>query len=135
MNDINSYLNNRRCIIVGLFLVFATFAVYWQVNNFDFVSFDDDTYVVENNRVLEGLTIDGIIWAFGFTDIACWHPLTWLSHMMDGQPYGLIPGMHHMPGLFFHIANVLLLFLVFAKMTGDFWQSALKTSPKNLLNG
>jgi len=122
--QIGKNLNIRYDVLACLFLFFAALAIYWQMNNHDFVNFDDDLYVYENYRIKAGLTYSSIKWAFGFTDIAYWHPLTWLSHMLDCQVYGLNPGMHHMTNLIFHIFNTLLLFLVFKQMTGALWRSA-----------
>ena len=115
---------NRYRLLLCLSLVIVTLAVYWQVRNHGFVSFDDGIYVYNNLKVKAGLTYNSIAWAFSFTDIAYWHPLTWLSHMLDCQLYGLNPGMHHTTNLILHILNSLLLFLVFKQMTGALWRSA-----------
>ena len=109
--------------LVCLFLVISTLVVYWQVNNYEFVGYDDDRYVTENVRVKNGLSSDNIIWAFKTTTVSNWHPLTWLSHMLDMQLYGMNSGAHHQTNLIFHIANALLLFFVLKKMTGSLWQS------------
>ncbi|MBC8393806.1 MAG: tetratricopeptide repeat protein, partial [Deltaproteobacteria bacterium] len=111
-------------ILVCLFLVIAILTVYWQVQNYDFVNYDDDHYVYENRHVQEGLTLKSVTWAFTTIHVSNWHPLTWLSHMLDYQLYGMNPGRHHLTNLFLHIANTLLLFFVFRKMTGGLWQSA-----------
>ncbi|MGD2271373.1 MAG: tetratricopeptide repeat protein [Desulfobacterales bacterium] len=107
------------CLLLGL----VTLSVYWEIGRHEFVSFDDGMYVSENAHVREGLTKESIKWAFGFTEIAYWHPITWLSHMLDVELYGLNPGMHHITNLIFHILNVLLLFLILNRVTGDFWRS------------
>jgi tetratricopeptide (TPR) repeat protein len=87
--------------------------------------FDDNNYITQNTHVHEGITWGNIVWAFSNnTDFGYWHPLTWLSHMLVFQLFGLKFGMHHLTNLFFHIANTLLLFLVFKRMTGAIWQSA-----------
>lgn len=113
----------RLEFIVGLFLVLSTLIVYWQIINHDFISFDDDKYVTENHRVKNGLNLNNFIWAFKSSQNSNWHPLTWLSHMLDVQLYGMNPGPHHMTSLLFHILNSLLLFAVFKRMTGKIWQS------------
>ena len=123
-NRSKEFIIKHRDILICLFLVIVTLAVYWQVQNYDFVNFDDDVYVTENRHVQEGLTLKGITWAFTEFSPTYWHPLTWLSHMLDCELYGLEPGMHHLTNLLFHIVNTLLLFLVFRKMTGSLWQSA-----------
>jgi len=114
----------RREGVICLILAIAILAVYWQVQHYDFVNFDDDKYVTENLNIQAGITLKSVKWAFTNFDQMYWHPLTWLSHMLDCELYGLEPGMHHLTSLLFHIVNTLLLFLVFRKMTGSLWQSA-----------
>ena len=114
----------RSEIIICLFLIMTTLAVYWQVGNHEFINYDDDDYVTENRQVRAGCTIEGVTWAFTTRFHGHWHPLTWLSHMMDCQLFGLNPGRHHLASLFLHIANTLLLFLVFKRMTGALLRSA-----------
>jgi len=111
-------------VLICLFIAITILAAYWQIMSHEFVSFDDGVYVYNNFNVKAGLTYGSIRWAFSFTDIAYWHPLTWLSHMLDCQLFGLNPGMHHMTNLVLHILNSLLLFLVFKQMTGALWRSA-----------
>ncbi|MDY6791270.1 MAG: tetratricopeptide repeat protein [Thermodesulfobacteriota bacterium] len=123
-NNKYSYFGIHLEVLLSLFLVIATIAVYWQITGHDFINFDDDIYVFNNLAVRAGLTYESIKWAFTFTDIAYWHPLTWISHMLDCQLFGLNPGMHHMTNLIFHIFNSLLLFFIFKQMTGALWQSA-----------
>jgi len=108
---------------ICLFLVLVTFAVFYRVSGYDFVNFDDDVYVTENSRVHSGLTPDNIAWAFTAENVY-WHPLTWISHMVDVQIWGLNPGPQHMTNLIFHILNALLLFLTLNYMTGALWRSA-----------
>ncbi|MCJ7540734.1 MAG: glycosyltransferase family 39 protein, partial [Desulfobacterales bacterium] len=127
MNDTIANRNNRLQIrpdlLISLFLVMAILAVYLQVRNHDFINFDDDLYVTINPHVQAGLTLDSITWAFTSTRASNWHPLTWLSHMLDCQIYGMNPGQHHLTNVLFHILNTLLLFFVFMRMTKDLWQS------------
>jgi len=111
-------------VIICLSLAAATFAVYWQVTNHDFVSFDDNVYVTQNSHVQAGVTKKNIIWALTRIDANFWHPLTWLSHMLDCELFGLDAEMHHLTNLLFHIANTLLLFWVIKRMTGALWRSA-----------
>lgn len=118
-------MRSRRLeLIICLFLIVATLAIYWQAGNHEFVSYDDPTYVTENRFVQKGLTLESISWAFTATHASNWHPLTWLSHMLDCQLFGLNPGMHHLTSLLLHIASSILLFLVFRRMTGALWCSA-----------
>jgi hypothetical protein len=120
----HKYFNIRLDLLISLFIIIVTLTAYWQVRHHEFVNFDDELYVVDNDHVQNGLSLKGAIWAFGFTDVVYWHPLTWLSHMLDCQLYGLNPGMHHTTNLILHIINSLLLFLVFQQMTGALWRSA-----------
>ena len=113
-----------KVILIYIFLIGATLAVYWRVLYSDFTNFDDTIYVTENRYVNTGFTIESIQWAFTVGKIAYWHPLTWLSHILDCQLYGLRPGLHHLTSLIIHIANSLLLFAVFRRMTGAVWRSA-----------
>ncbi len=90
-----------------------------------FISFDDDDYLTANPVVRQGLTWDGVVWAFSAPRVYNWHPLTWLSHMLDVQLFGLNAGAHHLMGLLLHIANSLLLFGVLRAMTGAPWRSGV----------
>jgi protein O-mannosyl-transferase len=125
-NRNKEFFVKHRAIFVCLFLVMATLAVYWQVHSFEFVNYDDDYYVYQNRHVQSGLTIENIIWAFtdGTQISNYWIPLTWISHILDFQFYGMNAGGHHLSNLLFHIVNTLILFLVINRMTGYFWQSA-----------
>lgn len=113
----------RWDFIVSLFLVVIILASYWQLPTHDFLLFDDNRYITHNTHVHEGITWENLAWAFSSTDFGYWHPLTWLSHMLVFQLFGLKFGMHHLTNLFLHIANTLLLFLVLKRMTGALWQS------------
>ncbi len=122
--DSQKFFLNIRCdLLICLFLVIATLAVYQQVRHYDFVGYDDDDYVFENPHIRAGLTLNSIKWAFTAVHADNWHPVTWLSHILDIELYGLNPGQHHLTNLIFHIVNSLLLFLIFRRMTGDLWQS------------
>ena len=112
----------RLCICLAL--VAVTVAVYWPVMRFAFINFDDPDYVTQNRYVLSGLTWPGVVWALQTGHSANWHPVTWLSHMLDMQLFGLQPGPHHLVNLLFHIANALLLFLLLERMSGARWRSA-----------
>jgi len=90
---------------------------YFSVSTFDYIGYDDDAYVVQNTNVVTGLTVDNVIWAFTTSHSANWHPLTWISHMIDCELFGLKPGAHHWMSLNFHILNTLLLFFILYRMT------------------
>ncbi|MDI6688750.1 MAG: tetratricopeptide repeat protein, partial [Desulfobacterales bacterium] len=110
--------------MVCLFLVGVTLSVYLQIINYDFINLDDNFYVTENPNVQAGLTFGGIIWSFTTGHASNWHPLTWLSHMLDCELYGLNPMGHHWTNVLIHAANTILLFLVLKLMTGALWRSA-----------
>ena len=111
-------------MMISLLLILAIIVAYGQVKNFDFVGYDDQDYVTENSHVQKGLTVEGIIWAFTTFHSANWHPLTWLSHMLDCELYGLNPMGHHWTNLIFHMVTTIILFLVLERMTGAIWRSA-----------
>jgi tetratricopeptide (TPR) repeat protein len=117
-------LKNNRKTIICLILIIATLAVYWQVQNNDFVYFDDDLYVLENPDIKTGLNLKSIYWAFTNVRAGFWFPITWLSHIIDYSLYGINPKGHHFNNLLFHTANALLLFLALHRMTGALWRSA-----------
>ncbi|MDD5170105.1 MAG: hypothetical protein PHN75_14900, partial [Syntrophales bacterium] len=86
---------SRRKILIPLMLILITLVLYLRVWDYRFINFDDYPYVVENTRVKAGLTMEGISWAFTTLYAGNWHPLTWLSHMLDCQLFGPNPGPHH----------------------------------------
>jgi tetratricopeptide (TPR) repeat protein len=117
--------NLERPWLVCALLALAVLAVYLPVRGLGFLTFDDDYYVTGNPHVAAGLTTAGLRWAFTHIHSANWHPLTWLSHMLDCQLYGLRPAGHHLTNLLFHAANTVLLFLWLRSLTAAFWRSAL----------
>lgn len=109
---------------VCVFLLAITWMVFGQTLHFEFINFDDGGYVYENPEVTRGLTLTGIVRAFTRAHAANWHPLTWISHMLDCQLYGLDSGGHHLTNVLIHAASAILLFLVLQRMTGALWRSA-----------
>src|SRR5438093_4793029 len=118
-----SFLKARQGILIGLALLALGLAVYWPSYQLDFINYDDPEYVSENLRVQAGLTADNVAWAFRSTLLENWHPLTWVSYMLDCQWFGLQPGAFHNVNVFFHLLNTLLLFAVLNRMTGARWAS------------
>jgi tetratricopeptide (TPR) repeat protein len=106
-------------LVAGTVIAVATLAVYAQVRDFDSISFDDPRYVYKNEPVLKGLTWDGAVWAVTTNHHSNWHPVTWLSHMLDVELFGIDPGAHHMVNVLLHVANALLLLAVLARATGS----------------
>jgi tetratricopeptide (TPR) repeat protein len=115
----------RNRVLICAVLAAITLVVYWPVGNCDFINYDDPVYVVNNPFVQGGITMESLRWAFSTTHAANWHPLTWLSHMIDCRIFGLDPRGHHFTNLGFHIINTLLLFLLLARATGAMWRSML----------
>lgn len=104
-------------IILGFFLVLMIIAVYGQIRSYGFILYDDPSYIIENVNVTKGVTIDSVKWAFTTRLHKHWHPVTWLSHMLDYQLFGLDPGWHHITSLLIHMVNSLLLFFLLRKIT------------------
>lgn len=117
---------NRRSVFIAisLALTVVTGLVYWHVRNFEFVLYDDPDYVTSNFHVLDGLTWHGFLWAFTAGHADNWHPITWLSHMLDAQLFGSGSYWPHMVNLLLHCVNTLVFFHVLQKMTGAIWRSA-----------
>jgi regulator of sirC expression with transglutaminase-like and TPR domain len=115
---------DRQKLIVYLVLTVITFAVFWQVNQYDFISFDDNVYVTQNSHIQSGITLDGFLWAFSTRYADLWNPLVWLSFMFDYQLHGLNAGGYHLTNLILHVMSALLLFWLFNRMTGAIWRSA-----------
>ena len=113
-----------RNYIIGISLLVSILVVFSRVSDIPFLDYDDPEYITENSQVLAGLSWKGAYWALTSISSANWHPLTWLSHMMDVELFGLNAGRHHLVGLFLHSWNALLLLLVLTRMTGGVWRSA-----------
>ena len=115
---------NLNVLLICAALLLATAAVYWQVQKFEFVSLDDGDYVWQNEHVRTGLTWNNVLWAFTAIHSANWHPLTWISLMLDCELFESDARGCHTTNFLFHIANTLLLFVVLKKMTGSVLPSA-----------
>jgi tetratricopeptide (TPR) repeat protein len=114
----------RPSLLLGLILCLVTLALYAPMLQNDFINFDDEGYITDNPWVTKGLTGPGILWAFHSFEQGNWHPLTWISHMIDCQLFGLHPAGHHLVNALYHTANTLLVFLLLRQMTGKIWPSA-----------
>jgi len=115
----------RRTFVICLCLAAAIAAVYSPVRHFGFTNYDDGEYIAKNAHVQSGLTLRGMVWAFTTNHAGNWHPLTWLSHMLDWQLWRGKAGAHHLVNVLLHVANTLLLFGVLRRMTAAPWRSAL----------
>jgi tetratricopeptide (TPR) repeat protein len=116
--------SHRRTSLICLFLAGITVVLFWPLTGHDFVSYDDGIYIIDNQHVNTGLSWVNVSWAFRTGYAGNWHPLTWISHMLDVQVFGLRPGWHHLVNLLFHAANTVLLFVLLNRTTGSTWRSA-----------
>ena len=124
MLDVDWLTDRWRRILVGLLLAAMTLLVFFPLLGAEFIGVDDGYYILNNSRVRAGLTWGGAGWALTSGFQASWHPLTWLSYMLDAQLFGLRPSGFHLTNLLLHVANVLLLFWFLASATSAPWRSA-----------
>lgn len=122
--EMEPHKHKHRFWIICLILALGTFLIYFQAVQNDFVNYDDPDYVTLNPHVQDGLNLQGVAWAFTTDHAANWHPLTWISHMLDSSLFGANPAGHHLTSLLLHIANTLLLFGFLFRTTGFLWRSA-----------
>ena len=119
----NTGVSRMKNVIISMLLTIAVLVVFWQVQSHEFVNYDDDIYVTSNEYIQGGLTLKGIIWAFSTARASNWHPMTWLSLMLDREMYGLWPGGYHWTNVMLHGVSTILLFLLLHVMTGAIWRS------------
>ena len=112
-------------IIVVLFLVAVTLAVYWPVQDYPFVDYDEEIYITGNPHVRAGMSLKGLQWAFTNMEAGFWHPLTWLSHMLDYELYRMNAGGHHWTSVLLHVGCTVMLFLFLFESTGAIWPGGL----------
>jgi protein O-mannosyl-transferase len=112
-------------VTICVLLAVVIFAVYFRATQNPFVNYDDQGYVVENTHVQQGLTGETLRWALTSTDATNWHPLTWLSHALDCQLFGLNASGHHLTSVLLHVMNTLLIFLLLSRATGARWRSVV----------
>ena len=113
------------CVLLCLILIAVVLVFYSPVTHNGFLNYDDDQYITNNPHVRAGLTWQTVKWAFTTYDQANWHPLTWLSHALDSQLFGLNPAGHHSVSVLLHAANAVLLFLLLQSATGFRWRSLM----------
>ncbi|MGZ4961035.1 MAG: tetratricopeptide repeat protein [Limisphaerales bacterium] len=114
----------KRSWLICLALIGLIAAVYWPVRHFEFLLYDDTIYVSLNEHVHRGLSWSQVAWAFTTRECNMWHPLTWLSHLLDWQLFGNDAGKHHIAPVLFHIGSSIALFFAWKRMTGKPWVSA-----------
>jgi protein O-mannosyl-transferase len=112
-----------RCLLLVLFL--GTIILFAPVRGYDFINYDDNTFVYENPHIVKGLTADGLYWAFTSADIDYWRPLSWVTHMLDVELFGMNAGGHHIVNVLFHALGACALFLMLGRMTGRLWPAAI----------
>ena len=117
-------MNKKYTYLIVIFLIVASFMAYGRILGNGFVSFDDYRYIIENNHIKSGINPESIKWAFSAVVFSNWHPLTWLSHMLDWSLFKDHAGGHHLISLLLHIGSVLFLFLFLNRMTKNLWASA-----------
>jgi hypothetical protein len=110
---------------ICIFLLAIVWLAFGPTLRHAFINYDDNMYIYENPAVFAGLTRRGILWAFSFAEIGHWHPVTWLSHMLDCWLFGLRPAGHHLTNVALHATGAVLLFLALKQMTGALWRSAV----------
>ena len=115
---------SKHLFLFSLGASLIIWAVYGQLLGHSFINFDDTIYISQNKNVQSGLTVSGLSWAFTTPYASNWHPLTWLSHMLDCQLFGLNAGWHHLGNILFHLANTILLFAFLNGTTKKFWPSS-----------
>src|ERR1041384_7265155 len=118
-------MRQRDLWLIRLALALVTIGVYVPVIRFGFISYDDPEYIVNNRIVQQGITTHGIRWAMTTGAVSNWHPLTWMSHMLDCQLFGANAAAHHAVNVAFHVINTLLLSELLMRLTGAAWRSAL----------
>jgi Flp pilus assembly protein TadD len=111
--------------LICLLLALLTLLLYLPVWQHGYIVYDDNLYVTENRMVQRGLSWAGAKWAFTTLHASNWHPVTWLSHMLDWELFGANAGAHHLVNVLFHATNTVLLFLLLCRMTVSLWASAL----------
>ena len=116
----NSWLTGLVCLLLAALV----WAVFGQTIHFDFVNFDDPTYVYNNYAVMQGLSCHSVIWLFTHSNGSTWFPLTDISHQLDWQLYGLNAGGHHLTNVLLHVATTILLFFALRELTGTLWRAA-----------
>ncbi|MBN1364684.1 MAG: tetratricopeptide repeat protein [Syntrophaceae bacterium] len=118
------FMNKKYTCVIVILLIVASSAAFGRIVNNDFINYDDNSYLTENNHVKSGINPESVKWAFTTLDLFYWHPLTWLSHMSDWSIFGANASGHHLVSLILHIGGVLFLFLFLNKATNNIWPSA-----------
>ncbi len=117
-------MNKKYKYLIIVFLITASFIAFSRIASNDFINFDDDKYITDNNYIKSGINAESIKWAATSSYAGNWHPLTWVSHMLDWRLFGANASGHHLISLLLHIGSAILLFLFLSKTTNSLWPSA-----------
>ncbi|MGB5218473.1 MAG: tetratricopeptide repeat protein [Smithella sp.] len=117
-------MNKKYTYLIIIFLIAASLAAFGRIAGHDFINYDDNKYITENYQIRSGVNLQSIKWAFGTVEESNWHPLTWISHMIDWNLFGANASGHHIVSLVFHIGAVVLLFLFLSRITNNIWPAA-----------
>jgi regulator of sirC expression with transglutaminase-like and TPR domain len=117
-------MNKKYTYLIVIFLIVTSGVAFGRIAGNDFINFDDNKYITENNHIKLEINKESFHWAFTTTYFSYWHPLTWLSHMLDWSLFGANASGHHLISLLLHIGSVILLFLFLNKTTHNLWPSA-----------
>lgn len=117
-------MKRYQSILVVLMLIILTIGIYWPIQNYEFINYDDSIYIIKNNNIHAGITLEGLYWAFSAKYFDLWTPLVYVSFMLDYQLFGFHAGGYHWTNVTIHIFNTILLFFLFKNITGTIWRSA-----------
>ena len=126
--DASILMKKKYTYLIVIFLIVASCAAFGRIADNDFVNFDDTVYITENPQIKSGINPQTIKWAFSTFVLSNWHPLTWLSHMLDWSLFGANASGHHLVSLLLHIGAVIFLFLFLNKTTNNIWPAAFATA-------
>ena len=124
MLDERYEINRNQSILIVLMLLILTIVIYWPTQNYEFIHYDDSIYIIKNNNIHAGITLEGLYWAFSAKYFDLWTPLVYISFMLDYQLFGVQAGGYHWTNVTLHIFNTILLFFLFKNLTGALWRSA-----------
>lgn len=122
-NSIKPFCQKHLKLLLCVALAAIIVLVFFQTYNHEFINFDDNTYITANPNIKNGINFNSLKWAFTTGHEGNWHPLTWISHLIDYELYGLKPTGHHLTNVLLHAVNSLLLFLLLTKLTGTTYRS------------
>ena len=117
-------MKKKYTYLIIIFLIASSCVAFGRIAGNDFINYDDNEYITENYQIQSGINLQTIKWAFTTTYCSYWHPLTWLSHMLDWSMFGANASGHHLISLFLHVGSVIFLFLFLNKTTNNIWPSA-----------